>query len=208
MMLDKKNKSSVYSKFINDLQYKQKYKDKWNTTLSVNLSDQEWKMINILPFRITKDTLLRWLQYRIIHRCIATNDILSKFNLVESSVCTFCSEQTETINHLFFQSIYADFFWKELELWLLQNFNIELAFENKDICLCKKMNNNYVIMNLIIILAKKHIYRQRLEKKKPRLDIFLTELRYYFEVEKAIYQNQRKYSDFRSGWKVIISWFE
>ena len=39
------------------------------------------------------------------------------------------------------------------------------------------MNNNYAIMNLIIILAKKHIYRQRLEKKKPRLDIFLTELR-------------------------------
>ena len=72
----------------------------------------------------------------------------------------------------------------------------------------KKMNNNYVIMNLIIILAKKHIYRQRLEKKKPRLDIFLTELRYYFEVEKAIYHNQRKYSDFRSRWKVIISWFE
>ena len=76
MMFDKKNKFSVYSKFINDLQYKQKYKHKWNTTLNVNLSDQEWKMINILPFRITKDTSLRWLQYRIIHRCIATNDIL------------------------------------------------------------------------------------------------------------------------------------
>ena len=114
----------------------------------------------------------------------------------------------ETIKHLFVQCIYADFFWKELELWLLQNFNIELAFENKDICLYKKMDNNYVIMNLIIILAKKHIYRQRLEKKKPRLDIFLTELRYYIEVERAIYQHQRKYSDFRSRWKVIISWFE
>ena len=99
MMFDKKNKFSVYNKFINVLQYKQKYKDKWNTTLNVNLSDQEWKMINILPFRITKDTSLRWLQYRIIHRCIATNDMLSKFNLVESSLCTFCSEHTETIKH-------------------------------------------------------------------------------------------------------------
>ena len=100
MMFDKKNKFSVYSKFINDLQYKQKYKDKWNTTLNVNLSDQEWKMINILPFRITKDASLRWLQYRIIHRCIATNDMLSNFNLVESSLCTFCSEHTETIIEL------------------------------------------------------------------------------------------------------------
>ena len=85
-------------------------------------------MINILPLRITKDTSLRWLQYRIIHRCIAANDMLSKFNLVESSLCTFCSEHTET-----------DFFWKELKLWFLQNFNIELAFENKDICLCKEI---------------------------------------------------------------------
>ena len=64
---------------------------------------------------------------------------------VQSAVC---SEHTETINHLFYQCIYADFFCKELELWLLQNVNIELASENKDICLCQKMNNNYVIMNL------------------------------------------------------------
>ena len=39
------------STFINGLQYKQKYKDKWNTYLNVNLNDQELKMINILPFR-------------------------------------------------------------------------------------------------------------------------------------------------------------
>ena len=59
---------------------------------------------------------------------------------VQSAVC---SEHTETINHLFFQCIYADFFFcKEHELWLLQNFNIEQAFENKNICLCQKMNHN------------------------------------------------------------------
>ena len=51
-------KFSLYSTFINDLQYKQKYKDKLNANFNVNLSDQEWKKINILPFRITKDTSL------------------------------------------------------------------------------------------------------------------------------------------------------
>ena len=73
------------------------------------------------------------------------------------------------ITELFEWSSYADLFWKELELWLLQKFNIELAFESKDICLCKKMNDNYVMMNLIIVLAKKHIYRQRLEKRNQEL---------------------------------------
>ena len=43
MMFHKKNKFSVYSKFINDLQYKQKYSDKWNTTLQKERKSKfEW----------------------------------------------------------------------------------------------------------------------------------------------------------------------
>ena len=42
MMIDKKNKFPVYRKFINDLQYKQKYKDKWYTTLNVRMKNDQY----------------------------------------------------------------------------------------------------------------------------------------------------------------------
>ncbi|MCU7801464.1 MAG: hypothetical protein KZQ70_15365, partial [gamma proteobacterium symbiont of Lucinoma myriamae] len=53
---------------------------KWRKDL--NLSPQlEWKKLFALPFKITKDTNLRWLQIRINHRILGTNYLLSKMNI-------------------------------------------------------------------------------------------------------------------------------
>ncbi|MCU7801037.1 MAG: reverse transcriptase family protein, partial [gamma proteobacterium symbiont of Lucinoma myriamae] len=50
---------------------------KWQNEL--NLSPEfEWKYIFGLPFRITKDTSLKWLQVRINHRILGTNYLLAK----------------------------------------------------------------------------------------------------------------------------------
>ena len=54
-----------------------------------------------LPFKVTKEISLRWLQVRINHRILGTNYYLSKMNLVESDRCTFCREHIETIKHIF-----------------------------------------------------------------------------------------------------------
>ena len=83
------------------LPQQEKYKDKWSTDLDSCMSKKEWKCINSLPFKITQDTTLRWLQYRIIHRCIATNELLHKINILDSNLCTFCGEHVENILHLF-----------------------------------------------------------------------------------------------------------
>ena len=42
---------------------------KWNTIVEVSM--QDWKQIFRLPFIITKNTKLQWLQYRINHRILA-----------------------------------------------------------------------------------------------------------------------------------------
>ena len=78
ILQNKKNKITVYETFMHQLKFKEKYKDKWSTDLDSCMSKKEWKCINSLPFKITQDTTLRWLQYRIIHRCIATNELLHK----------------------------------------------------------------------------------------------------------------------------------
>ena len=46
-------------------QYKQKYKDKWSTDLDRHFNKEEWVWIHSMPFKITQDTTLRWLQLGI-----------------------------------------------------------------------------------------------------------------------------------------------
>ena len=161
-----------------------------------------------MPFKITQDTTLRWLQYRIIHRCIATNELLHKINILDSNLCTFCGEHVESILYLFCNCKHVNYFWNELKLWFLQNFRIHVRVSSLHICLLNNVHENHNIINLIIILAKKHIYKQRLENRKPRIDLFLSEVRRYYLLEKSIYKNNSKSTLFEKKWKAIMPWFK
>ena len=56
-----------------------------------------------LPFFITKDSYIhvQWFQNRIIHRILGINNFLYKIKYIVSSDCTFCTNEHETIEHLF-----------------------------------------------------------------------------------------------------------
>jgi len=71
----------------------------WNKQL--NITPEQWKKIYTLPYLITKDTYLLWLQYRILHNILPTNSYLVKIQVCESNNITFCKNNKETIDHLF-----------------------------------------------------------------------------------------------------------
>ncbi len=49
---------------------------KWN--VAYNFSDETWKQIYLWPHIVTKNQTLKWFQYRINHRILATNLFLTK----------------------------------------------------------------------------------------------------------------------------------
>ena len=52
-------------------------------------------------FRTTYDSTVNWLQYRILHRILPVKYYLKKINITASDSCTFCNENSETIQHVF-----------------------------------------------------------------------------------------------------------
>ena len=50
-----------------------KCEEKWTQSLNCNL---DWKKINLLAFKVTKNTKFQWFQYRIIHRILGTKTLL------------------------------------------------------------------------------------------------------------------------------------
>ena len=99
--------------------------------------------------------------------------MLYRYNIVNSELCTFCGQSAETIFHLFIECMHVDSFWKELRLWFLQVAYIDITLDPFDICLIKKVPKNLAVLNLIITLAKRHIYNQRLSKKNTTSGCFL-----------------------------------
>ena len=82
---------------LNDFHLKSQ--NKWITGL--NLQDNFGrKFVFDLSFYLTKDSKLQWFQFKIVHRIIGTNHLLSKMGLNENDYCSFCNQSPETIAHL------------------------------------------------------------------------------------------------------------
>ena len=78
----------------------------------------EWKTIFHHCYTTTKDTKLRWFQIRVLNRILPTNKMLKTCKIVEEEHCTFCKQETETIDHLFWECSISLEFWKSVEEYL------------------------------------------------------------------------------------------
>jgi hypothetical protein len=75
---------------------------KWTKKpLHLALSENEWKIIFEIPYRIIKYTKFQWFQTRILHSIIGINHLLYKIKYKEFFLCSLCSSDVESIEHLF-----------------------------------------------------------------------------------------------------------
>ena len=98
-----------------------KSQTKWNGVFQ-NI-DLNWKNIYTVPKVCCKNTKLYWFQYRILHRILATNDLLNKMNIKQNNLCTFCNEEIEKLEHLFWQCNTVNTFWENIEQWIYDKNN-------------------------------------------------------------------------------------
>ena len=75
--------------------------NKWQRDLNNNQYIYNWRWIYSLPYRITKNTHLHWLQARLVHKILPTKYLLTKMNILNDNLCLFCSNEVESFVHLF-----------------------------------------------------------------------------------------------------------
>ena len=59
----------------------------------------------------TRDEKLKWLQMRILRRLIATNIVLKEMKVVNDTKCKFCTNERDSIQHVFWKCDYIIRFW-------------------------------------------------------------------------------------------------
>ena len=167
-----------------------------------------WKPFNILPFIATTDTKLIWFKYKIIYRILSTNTFLQKIDRSQSDICSFCRSNRETIKHLLCDCTVSKGFWQEFRIWINEQLNFELQITDIDIILGKLKTKEKPIINLLILLGKYFIYKQKFKNSRPTINIFKLEVKYYYKLEKYIYSKNNKEFFFSRRWKPFETFCE
>ena len=75
-------------------------------------------------------------------------------NIIESNNCTFCDNQGETIDHLFYECKHVRQFWLDISGILPNELNITVTKR----CIIIGSSDMSNLLNHICILGKKYIY--------------------------------------------------
>ena len=127
------------------------------------------------------DIKLKWLQIRTVHRILATNVVLMKMGIVNCSKCTFCEDNKDSIDHIFWECHCIKRFWQILETLSKLNAKCNITFQ-------AGITSNLVLFGLdsdnsVILFAKHYIYQCKRNMSLPRVDIFQKQLQLRYKVE-------------------------
>ena len=168
--------------------------EKWKKLVDVN--DDQWLGYTSFFKYSTRDTKLRWFQFRILHQILTTNRSVSKYNVNQSHLCTFCNCKSETIRHLFWGCEKVKDFWNELSSLIKQRCKNAFNFSfSENLVLFGQCDYIYTdeICNLIILMAKYFIYRCKVQNTAINLNIFVKELYTRYLSEKILERDSQDF---------------
>lgn len=183
---------------------KPKYETKWENELNLDVDRFWWKLHNRAIFKISTDVQIQWFQYRIVHRILTTNVFLKRIGIVQSDLCSFCDLYPENLSHIFWECTYVEELWNSFFEWINDQTNMMIDANIVDI-LFGKLSKHKNIINLLIILVKRHIYKKRNNKMLPSFEGLKREILYYRNLEHYMYKKNNNEDNFYKRWDIFSS---
>ena len=196
----------MYRLLINNNKRKIKSISKWEES-EVQFSELEWENIFELPFKISQESKLQQLLFRISHRLFLCNYYLHRLKLVDSPLCVFCKRDLETIDHLFVECPCVKELWCRIEDWLLEKLDKYVGFNKQAILFGKFANRNiHKVENLIILIVKHYINNSNFSNTstcKLNIETQKKIISDRIVVEKFLLLKNCKYNEFERYWHEI-----
>ena len=163
------------------------------------LTDQECSKLYELPFKVTLDTKLRWLQYRILHGILVTNSWLCKVGIKDSGKCTYCN-QDESIVHLYSSCHVINMFWDNIVT------NIDVM--PKSLTAFEKLyayngKTNYILTNQLLIIARYCIYVCSRAGNVPSFVMFKNSIKMTMRIEEIIAISRDRLAFHMEKWEPV-----
>ena len=107
--------------------------------------------------------------------------------------------------HLFVTCGFVDNFWTSFNRWMSEILHIRINLLPVDI-IFGKIGKRYKLLNLFLVLAKLHIYKQKYRNNIPCLDTLKFEIQYYCKMEKQIFQKNNSLLKFEEKWRLYLNY--
>ena len=123
-----------------------------------------WGKIYLLWGVTTIDSSLRSFQYKILNNTLYLNERLSKFNIVDSPLCSLCKQDNKSVIHLFAICSEARSLWDQLGTWTSsQNITLPPNLVPQVVILrvLDEKTKNLTFVNHLILIIKRYIYLKR-----------------------------------------------
>ena len=164
----------------------------------------DWKQIYLIPHKVTLDVRTRMFQFKLLNRIIYTNTLLNKMKITDSSLCTFCGEYEESLEHLLLHCQFNKDFWMHTITWVTKS-NITIAglTDSETMLGYTKERSQWTLLNHILIVGKQVIYSNRLRKTKPLLPQLIAKLKYIERIEYLIAKRRNRLKFHNQKWDIL-----
>ena len=171
-------------------------------------NDEDLRKVYNLPHKITYETYLKSLQYKILNYIICTNSFLKQMKIINYEHCERCNSDTENLYHMLFSCRSIQRFWKELEILWKKYTDETIKIDLKLVFLGYFGHKNHRLLNYIILLSKSYIYKEKIQKRIPSVQGAI----HYFQVKYSagliIAKRNEKEKSFNAMWKPLKRLFD
>ena len=160
-----------------DSNAEKKSETKWKPILQHDaiFSKDIWDTIYRICFKTIADNNIKWFQYRILFNILGTKQYLYEIKIYPSEMCSFCTQYSESIQHLFSECVIVSQLWDNVQDWIRNKLGINITISKSMKILGYLFHDvNFWPLNFVLLITKKYIF-QRSKKGYP-LTIFALQL--------------------------------
>ena len=115
----------------------------------------DWKYIYVLPRIVTSDPYTRYFQYKVLNNVLYLNEKLFLFGISETSKCSFCNQNNETIEHLFCHCFVAKALWNDLNTFFENHLSLyDLMPQAAFFGFTEKHLDDTILQNHLLLVLK------------------------------------------------------
>ena len=159
-------------------------------------------------FKSVTDHSIIWFQYKILYNILDTREYLFKLKIKDSSICSFCQSNPESISHIFTQCPYVKELWKNVSIWIEKKLQVGITLnDNVKILGYHVHNEHFWPVNFVLMISRYYIYI--CSKRRFNLNIFhLQEMvKRKYEEEKYVWETKSLTDIFTNRWLIWEQFF-
>lgn len=151
------------------------------------LVDINWRKAWLCPTQFCISNKIREIHFKILHNIYPCNALISRFAEVDEK-CTFCSDEPETILHLFCICSTSSVIWRDMEKFIYSKTKQHITIRPIDIISKFSHSDKAIsfILNLMILIGKFHIHKCKYSRSLPNFNVFMNEFKIYIDTLKLM----------------------